>query len=142
MTVEKARIARLHRLERVRAIARQSALVEAAHAEGTLAQLAGLAERTRLLAADYARRDDSASAADLAAVLRFAGGMQGITRNASAEADSARSIADRKAREVAEAERRRAAVEDRAIRETRALARKEYAATPSSVARKSSWHGS
>lgn len=142
MKAERARIARLRRLERVRAIARQTALAEAARAEGTLAQLAGLAERTGLLASEYARRDDSATAAELAAVLRFASGMRAITRNAGAEAETARGVADLKAREVAEAERRRAAVEDRAVRETGALARKEYASTPNSGARKPGWHGS
>ena len=142
MTAERKRLARLHRLERIRAIARQDALAEAARAEGTLAQLAGLAERTRLLAADYARRADSATAADLAAVLRFAGGMQGITRNAASEADNARDLADRKAREAAEAERRRAAVEDRAGREAVALARREYARSPIPGARRGNWHGS
>jgi len=142
MQAERQRIARLHRLERVRAIARQNALVEAARAEGTLAQLATLAERTRLLAEDYARRDDSTNASDLAGVMRFAEGMQGITRNAAAEAHGARSHADRKARDVAEAERRRAAVEDRAAREARALARREYAQSPISGARKGNWHGS
>lgn len=142
MPAEAKRLARLRKLERLRAIARQSALVEAARAEGTLAQLAGLAERTRLLAAEYAARDDAASAADLAGVLKFADGMQGVTRSAVAEAGNARRIADGKAQAVAEAERRRAAVEDLIDRKARALARREYASTPSLAARKGDWHGS
>ena len=142
MTADAKRIARLRKLERLRAIARQSALVEAARAEGTLSQLAALADRTSLLAAEYARRDDATSAGELAGVLRFAGGMQGLTRSAAAEATGARGHADRKAGEIAEAERRRAAVGDRVTREARALARKEYASTPSLGARKGNWHGS
>lgn len=136
------RVARLRRLERIRAMAREAALAEAAKAEGTLAQLAGLAERTRLLAAEYAARDDAADAHGLAGAMRFAAGMQGLTRNAEAEADSARVVADGKARAAAEAERRRAAVDDRAAREVRAIARKGYATTPSLAARKGGWHGS
>lgn len=133
---------RLRKLERLRAIARQTALAEAARAEGTLAQLTGLAERTRLLAADYAARNDAASAADLAGHLRFAEGMQGVTRSAAAEAGNARRLADHKAQAVAEAERRRAAVEDLIGRRARDLSRREYAATPSLAARKGDWHGS
>jgi hypothetical protein len=136
------RLARLRRLERMRAIAREAALAEAARAEGTLAQLAGLAERTRLLAAEYAARDDAGDAHALAGAMRFAAGMQGLTRNALAEADSARSLADAKARAAVEAERRRAAVDDRASRVVRAIARKGYATTPSPAPRKGGWHGS
>lgn len=142
MAADARRLARLRKLERLRAIARQSALAEAARAEGTLAQLTGLAERTRLLAAEYAARDDATHASDLARTFRFAEGMQGVTRSAEAEAAGARRNADSKARDVAEAERRRAAVEDRVTREARDLARREYAQTPSLGARKGNWHSS
>lgn len=126
----------------MRAIAREAALAEAAKAEGTLAQLAGLAERTRLLAAEYAARDDAGDAHALAGAMRFAAGMQGLTRNAAAEAETARSVADGKARAAAEAERRRAAVDDRASREIRTIARKGYATSLSLAPRKGGWHGS
>ena len=53
---DKRRLARLKRLEAVRAVARQAAAAEAAAAEGTLAQLIALAERTGRIAADYAVR--------------------------------------------------------------------------------------
>ena len=53
---DKRRLARLKRLETVRAVAKQAAAAQAAEAEGTLAQLLALAERTGRLAADYAAR--------------------------------------------------------------------------------------
>ena len=142
MKAERKRLARLRKLERLRDMARQTALTEAAKAESTLAQLAALADRTRSIANDYARREDATSAGDLAANLRFAGGMQGITRNAAAQADNARGTADLRARDVAEAERRRAAAQDRADAAARDIARREYGATLSLAARKGNWHGS
>lgn len=142
MKSEKQRLARLRKLEKVRAIARQTALAEAALAEGALTHMAALAQRTRLLADHYARRDDAATAADLARSLTFAGGMQTIIRTAETQADNARNAADLRARAVAEAERRRAAVQDRADRAARDLARREYGATLSTAARKGNWHGS
>ena len=58
MTPDQARLRRLTRLERVRALARQDALRAAAEAEAHLSQLTELAERTERLATDYrARRD-------------------------------------------------------------------------------------
>lgn len=142
MQAERKRLARLRKLERLREMARQSALTQAASAEAALAQLSHLADRTRRIATDYAIRDDATSGAELTATLCFSAGMQHIIRSADAEAANARATADRAAREVAEAERRRAAAQDRADRAHRALARREYAATLSLGPRKGNWHGS
>ncbi len=116
------RLARLQRLERVRAIAKQTAATAAAEAEGTLAQLQALAARTGSLAADYAGRNDARDGMSLQQLGRFADGLQGITRSTLADAARAKTIADSRQQELAAAERRRAAVEERAIQEAKDLA--------------------
>jgi hypothetical protein len=123
MKAERTRLARLQRLERVRAIAKQTAAAEAAQAEGTLAQLEALAERTRQLAAEYAARVELRDGAALQQVARFAGGLQGIYASTANDAATARRIADHKQEALGLAERRRAAVEERAERQARVVAR-------------------
>jgi hypothetical protein len=120
---ERARLARLQRLERVRAIAKQTAAAEAAQAEGTLAQLEALAERTRQLAAEYAARIEVRDGAALQQLARFAGGLHGIYANTATDAANARRIADHKQEVLGQAERRRAVVEERAERQARIVAR-------------------
>lgn len=124
MKAERAKLKRLQRLEKVRAIAKQSAVTEAARAENTYAQLSALAERTGNLAADYAARTDVVDGADLAMLRRFASGLQGIRATTQADAERAQAIADRRQTELASAERRRAAVEDRANAQARQIAAK------------------
>lgn len=124
MKAERARLKRLQRLERVRAIARQTAMSDAAQAESTLSQLEALAHKTRLLAADYVGRDRSADGADLQQILRFAGGLRGIAETTTGDAGRARTFADAKLAELGQAERRRAVAEDRAKSQSRAIARK------------------
>ena len=119
---DRARLARLQRLEKVRAIARQQAAAEAAEAEGTLAQLRALAERTGQMASDYAARRDAADGAALRGLAAFRDGLDGVSRGTRADAERARGLADRKLRELSEAERRRQAAETRASAEARALA--------------------
>ncbi len=119
---DRKRLARLQRLEKVRAIARQQAAVEAAEAEGTLAQLLALAERTGKMASDYAARSDAADGAMLRQIAGFREGLEGVSRGTRADAERARGHADRLLRELSEAERRRQAAEDRASAEARALA--------------------
>lgn len=114
MPPEAARLRRLQRLERVRAIASQTLAVEAAQAEGTLAQLEALAERTRALTSDYLGRSRAVTGLELRQLGQFLAGLQGISATTSGDADRARDLADRKQHEFALAERRRAAVEDRA----------------------------
>lgn len=125
MKAEAARLKRLQRLERVRAIARQAAATDAAQAEGTLAQLAALAERSRRLAGDYAARSEARDGAALQQLSRFAGGLQGISENTAGDAARARLFADTKLELLAAAERRRAAVESRADKQARRMAKRE-----------------
>ena len=124
MKAERAKLKRLQRLEKLRAIAKQSAVTEAARAENALAQLQALADRTQGLVADYAGRTDARDGADLRMLNRFTGGLQGIAATAAADADRARAIADRRQQELAAAERRRAAVEERADAQARQIAAK------------------
>lgn len=131
MKAERARLARLKRLERIRDIARRTALAEAGKAEGTLAQLQGLVERTTRLSADYSARQDMPDAHALQQLRHFVAGLDRITAGTRADAANAQVIADAKAQEAAAAERRRAAVEERAEAQARLIARKVAgAATP------------
>ncbi|MBW8753399.1 MAG: hypothetical protein JF595_04505 [Sphingomonadales bacterium] len=123
MKGERARLSRLHRLERVRDIAKQTAAAEAAQAEGTLAQLEALAERTRLLAAEYEARIEVRDGASLQQIKSFARGLQGISTNTANDAAAARRIADVKMQALSQAERRRAVVEERAERQARVIAK-------------------
>ncbi len=128
MKAERAKLKRLQRLEKIRAIAKQTAASEAARAEGTYAQLSALAERTGQLAADYAARTDIHDGADLRAMGGFAAGLQGVRAATQADAARAQAIADKRQIELAAAERRRAAVEERAEAQARQIAAKgQYA---------------
>ena len=122
---EKARLARLRRLERVRAIAKQAAALESAEAESTLAQLRALAERTRTMAAGYGEAASPADGAGLAQRGRFVAGLHTIARQTEGDAGRAQAIADAKMRLLAESERRRAAVDDRARIQARQMTRTE-----------------
>jgi hypothetical protein len=134
MKAERQKLLRLQRLERVRAIAKQAAAVEAARAEGTLSQLLTLAQRTRGLAADYAVHDSIEDGASLRQMMEFAGGLQNIAARTSGDADAARTVADDMMADLATAERRRAAVEERAERQARRIAKADE--TPALGARK------
>lgn len=124
MAPERRRLARLHRLERVRALAKDQAAREAAEAESTLAQIEALIDRTRAMRDDYrtARPVDGLA---LRQIGQFVAGLSGITAATTGNAAQARALADRKQADLAAAERRRAAVEDRATESQRQLARRE-----------------
>ena len=122
MAPDRRRLVRLQRLEKVRAIAKQTAAAESAQAEGTLAQLQTLADRTGALVADYAARRDMTDGNALRLMVSVREGLAGVSRSTLADAERARGIADTKLRQLSEAERRRQAVEDRATAEAKALA--------------------
>lgn len=124
MSPDKQKLARLNRLEKLRAIAKQTAATEAAQAESTLAQLRGLSERTRRLASDYSARRDAGDGASLQHAGRFVSGLQSLSRTTDGDALRAQSIADAKQQALLEAERRRAAIEDRAAAQARVVAAK------------------
>lgn len=114
MRAEAARVRRLLRLEKVRAFAMRSAARDAALAEGTLTQLEQLAARTGAMADDYRGRTELRDGLDLHQLGSFVTGLGGITAATLGDAVQARAVADHKQRELALAERARAAVEDRA----------------------------
>jgi len=133
---ERARLLRLRRLEKIRAIAKQTAAREAAEAESTLSQLRLLTNRTGALAADYAARRSSTDGASLRQLAGFVDGLGVLTRNTQADAQRAEAIADAKLRLLGEAERRRSAVEERARLQERLIAR--VAETPALGSKKQS----
>lgn len=121
MASEARRLKRLHRLEKIRAIAKHEAALAAARAEGTLAQLEALAERTRKMVDDYQDHTRMSDGLELRQIGQFVSGLIGISATTSGDAAQARALADRKQEELALAERRRAAVEDRAQAAARAI---------------------
>ncbi|MDE8651131.1 hypothetical protein [Novosphingobium album (ex Liu et al. 2023)] len=123
MNADRARLARLRRLERIRDVAKQAAAAEAAEAESTLTQLRALTERTRRLAADYATRREVMDGAGLRQLGRFVGGLNALSRTTEGDATRAQSIADAKMQQLAEAERRRAAIGERADLQARMIAK-------------------
>ncbi|MEQ1496783.1 MAG: hypothetical protein ABL912_13605 [Novosphingobium sp.] len=122
MPPEARRVRRLQRLEKVRSIAKQAATLEAARAEGTLTQLEALATRTQALADDYRDRSTIRDGLALRQLAQFLTGLSGISATTKGDAAQARITADRKQQDLARAERRRAAVEDRAKAGQRAIA--------------------
>ena len=127
MAPDRRKLARLLRLERVRAIAKQGAAADAAAAESTLSRLHDLASRTRDLAGDYGARQNLHTGGDLARLGHFTRGLQGILASTEADVARARAVADRRLAELASAERARAAVDDRASHTARNLAAKALA---------------
>lgn len=136
MNAEKAKLKRLQRLERLRAITRQTALGEAAKAEAALAQVTALGTRTANLIAAYGARRDAADAAALQHMRSFIAGLARIGETTATDLVRARAHADARAAEAAAAERQRAAVEDRITATAQTIARKaaESAASPAAKA--------
>jgi hypothetical protein len=129
MLSDRARLLRLQRLERIRAIAKDHAARDAAEAESTLAQLEALAERTDQLAGTYAGRKLGDGLA-LAQLQRFVAGLGGITATTRADAVRARASADAKQIALGQAERRRSAVEARAGVQAKRIAAQREPCTP------------
>jgi hypothetical protein len=123
-SADKTKLKRLRRLERLRDIARQSALAEAARAEATLAQVANLKARTAALIDAYRMRRDAHDGAELRQTQQFVSGLTRLADSAAADLVRARAAADTRAAEAAEAERRRAAVDERIEAARQRIARK------------------
>lgn len=124
MRADAARLKRLQRLERVRALAKQDALRAAAEAEGQLAQLHALAERTARIAEEYRARRDCRTGADLQRLTGFVAGIGAIGTATARDAITARNVADQRQQDLAHAERSRAAAEDRFRHEMRTQAQR------------------
>lgn len=127
MRADKRGIQRLRRLARVRQIASREAAAECARAEGALAQLDALTARTRALVGDYAAPDDAANGFDVRQSALFAAGLCRIVSISAADGANARDQADKAMAELASAERRRTAAEDRADQARKALGRSGHA---------------
>ena len=123
-SAERIKLKRLRRLERLRDIARQTALAEAARAEQTLAQVTNLEARTAALIDAYRLRRDAQTGADLRQSQQFVAGLTRIADATAQDLVRAREAADARAAEAAEAERRRAAVDERIEAARQRLARK------------------
>jgi hypothetical protein len=128
MKAERARLGRLKRLEKLRAIARHNALAEAGRAEARLAQLEHLGARTGALITGYAARTDAACGGDLVSQRVYLGELQRMVGRNDADIARAREQADALSGQAASAERSRAAVEDRANATQARIARHDAAA--------------
>jgi hypothetical protein len=123
MASDLARLTRLRRIEKVRAVAKEMKLAESARAESTLSQLETLATRTRAMADGYARRADPEDAQQLSSILTFSQSLQSISDKVSADVIAAKAYADRLGQDVTAAERRRATAQDRANQHQAAMSR-------------------
>lgn len=121
MKAERNRVRRMRRLEMLRAHAKRAAAREAAEAEGTLSQLVGLVTRTEAIAAEYRGRTVQCSGYELRQTSQFLAGLGSIAQTTRNDAATARIHADGKQHDLALAERRRAAVEERVRSTERAL---------------------
>lgn len=126
-TADRTKLKRLRRLERLRGIARQTALAEAARAENTLAQVTHLEARTTALIEAYRRRRDARDGAELVQAQQFTAGLTRLADSTARDLVRVREAADTRAAEAAEAERRRAAVDDRIEATRQRIARKAAA---------------
>jgi hypothetical protein len=132
---DRARLLRLRRIERMREIEKMELVRRSAQAEGTLAQLMTLAERTARLATEYATRDDADDGAALRRQHGFSAGLHSIHRTATADARSSRSQADGLMQNIAIAEQRRRSVEQRTEQTADELARTAQARATGELAR-------
>ncbi|WP_298193360.1 hypothetical protein [Novosphingobium sp.] len=123
-SADRTKLKRLRRLERLRGIARQTALVEAARAEATLAQVSNLEARTAALIEAYRLRRNARDGSELRQTQHFVAGLTRIADQTASDLVRAREAADARAAEAAEAERRRAAVDERIEAARQRLARK------------------
>lgn len=119
----KAKLKRLQRLERIRAIAKREAATRVAEAEATFAQLDNLASRSRSLAASYTGGKSTQDGADLQGFTAFAAGMEAVALATAQDARRAYMAADARMAELTMAERRRDSVEQRAKSTMRDMAR-------------------
>lgn len=123
MANDPARLKRLRRIEKVRAVAKEMKLAEAARAESTLHQLRTLADRTRDMAAGYSAHGNSRDAWQLSSMLSFSQSLRQMSDKVSADAESAQHVADRLGRDVHAAERSRATAQERADQYQAAMGR-------------------
>ncbi len=137
MKPDKAALQRLRRLERVREVAKQTAAMQAAEAEGTLGQLTKLRDRTREIAAGCRPSPQMMDGGDLQRLQSFADGIGRLTGQTERDIGVARSRADALRGDLAAAERRLTLASDRAAACRKALHQEKPAEAP---ARRKNWH--
>lgn len=136
MPPDRPRLLRLRRLERLREIEKLALVRRSAQAEGILAQLSTLVERTERLAGKYAARADAEHGAALRQQIGFALGLRAIHCTATAEAGSTQTEADALLREIAAAEQRRSIVGKQVEQNLDDLVRQVEASASAELARK------
>ena len=137
MKPDKAALQRLRRLERVREVAKQTAAMQAAEAEGTLGQLTRLRDRTREIAATCRPSPQAMEGGDLRRLQSFADGIGRLTEQTEQDIGTARSRADALRGDLVVAERRLTLASDRAATCRKALQQEKPAEAP---ARRRNWH--
>ena len=130
-TPDHARLRRLQRLTRLRAIETELALRDVAASEAALERLHGLAARTTAMAATYRQQPGATKGAALADAMRFEHGLGTLAQSAASDAGHARGHADQQRQALAEAERRRAVTADHAEAASRRLQTRANAASTS-----------
>ena len=138
MKPDPAILRRLQRLERVREVARRSAAMQMAEAEGTLGQLLTLRDRTRDMAGGYRASDAGMEGGDLRRITAFVDGVGRLTRQTEQDIDIARSRADARRGELLTADRRLSHVSERVEAQRKVLSAERPAEAP---ARRGNWHG-
>ena len=136
MTADRAKVARLKRIERLRAIEHRVKIGEAALAEAALAGAGALADRTGRLAASYRGRAEAGDGATLARLQHFTAGLLALHAGTSAGVASARDRADTARQAAAAAEKRVEAVALLATNSATALARRDERRAHAELARK------
>ena len=114
MKAQQRKLARLLRLERVRALAKRDAAERAARAEDVFARIVALDRQTHALARRYETRTQCRDASSLRELGGFVSALRAMGEDTARQIETARSDADARQRDLAQAERRRTAVEDRA----------------------------
>lgn len=131
MKQHQRKLARLQRLARIRAVARQEAATRAAQAEDVFARIVALDEQTHALARRYETRSECRDAESLRQLGSFVSALRTLAGETSRQIETARSDADARQADLAQAERRRSVIEDRAQDLRRTLEKRQAnAVTP------------
>ena len=133
MKQHQRKLARLQRLARIRAVARQEAATRAAQTEDVFARIVTLDEQTHALARRYETRGECRDADSLRQLGSFVSALRILAGETSRQIETARSDADARQADLAQAERRRAVIEDRAQDLRRMLERRQANATPTAA---------
>lgn len=138
MKPDKNGLKRLRRLERIREVAKQTAAMQSAEAEGILAQLTALRDRTHQMAEEYRPAASTTQGADLQRVQAFVDGVVRLTGQTDRDITLATSRADALRGELMAAQRRMQVVSERVADRSKALGREKAISSPS---RRRHWPG-